>query len=165
MHKETPVPEPRSPASSKFILMGFVLVAFLASCATMPYTPSSGSVERLLAAYDGGGYASGKVVATAPFLFDGEILALQSDVDAVWNNLSASGFRFGSARIVSSAPLAPESWSSVASGMEVKTFIAKRLGATCRLFVVESASRRYLLIVDRGSWNRPRLRGFAGPLK
>lgn len=147
----------------KLLLVAVALLA--SSCATMRIAPSNMDVTSLLAKLDLGGYAAGKVVAQAPFLFDGEILALQADVDGVFTAMAASGFRFGDSKVVSSGPLAPDSWNPVSSAMDVSTFVSKRLGPTCTFVVAQAKGGRYFLIFDRGSWNSLRLRGFAGPVK
>lgn len=152
---------------ARFRALGFaaLLVAFLAaSCATMRIPPASSSVQGLLAELDRGGYAAGKVTAPAPFLFDGEILALQADVDGVFGALYATGFRFEKALVLSSSALEAAGWSPVSSSMEVRTFIQKRLGPDCSLLRIRAKGGDYLLIVDRGPWGRLRLRGLAGPL-
>jgi hypothetical protein len=114
---------------------------------------------------DSGGIGAIKGLAEAPFLFDGEILALQADVDALWGNLKAAGFTLGAVKVASVAKIDAETYTYFAPSMEVKTFLAKRVDKNCALVALDSASGRYYLILNREVSGYPRIQGFRGPVK
>lgn len=139
-------------------------LALLASCTSAPHVQKERDVMRLVDLINAGGVQGIQGLAAVPFAFDSEILYLESDVERLWVNLSESSFLMENARMVSSEPVNPESWTSFARSFDMQNFFSKYTGRDTSLVTVDSDDGRYLLLLERKIKGYPRVRGMRGPL-
>ena len=137
----------------------------LASCASIPYTPSEKKVDKLVALIDQGGVGAIKVLASTPFILDAEILLRQADVDAAWTNLKAAGFTLGRPTIASIARIGADTYTTFGDSMDVRVFFKKYLDKNSVLVALDTSDGRYYLILNREIKGYPRIQGFKGPVK
>lgn len=146
---------------------GLILVAALlfSSCASLGFRPSQARVERLLALVDSGKVSGFKGLADPPFIYDGEILLLQSDVAALWDNLGRAGLALQKARTVSVVRTDKDTYTRFSPAMEVRTFFRKYLDKASYLVTLEAPEGRYYLILGKVVQGYPRIQGFKGPVR
>jgi len=149
----------------RLTLLGLLLPFLYFSCASFALPPGQGAVERTLALIDSGAMAAVPGRASAPFLLDGEILLRQADLDSLWSNLAAARLRLGPATIVSLGKVAAPFPAGFPNTMEARSFIARRLDASARLVLLDTAAGPWWLILEGQGLGGSRLRGIGGPLK
>jgi len=137
----------------------------LASCATLAFRPSQAKVEKLLALVDSGKVKGFKGLGEAPFIFDGEILLLQADVAALWDNLGRANLGLQKAQTVSIVRTDGDTWRIFSPAMEVRTFFGKYLDKATYLVTLEAPEGRYYLILGKVVQGYPRIQGFKGPVR
>ena len=122
------------------ILLSFVII----SCTSAPYSRWSSSAEKVVDLINHPGEEYLEEITSNPFLLDGEIIVLDSDISMIWNNLNRSRFSFRNGVIRESLPLVAEDYSLFADTMEVKTFFSKYLPDDASLVKVEAGQRSLL---------------------
>ncbi len=142
------------------ILLSFVII----SCTSVPYSRWSSSAEKVVDLINHPGEEYLEEITSNPFLLDGEIIVLDSDISMIWNNLNRSRFSFRNGVIRESLPLVAEDYSLFADTMEVKTFFSKYLPDDASLVKVEAdnglyylilGSSRYVFIDKKADFDRP----------
>ncbi len=141
------------------------LALVLASCASVPYMPGEAKVQKTVALINSGGVPGIKGLSDAPFIFDAEILLLQAEVASLWDNLKATGFGIGKAKIVSISRIGDESYRLFSPTAEVRAFFKKYLNRDSVLVTLDTSEGRYLVILNREVKGYPRIQGFKGPTK
>jgi hypothetical protein len=135
------------------------------ACASVPYTPNESKVMKTVAIINSGGVADVKGLSDAPFMFDGEILLLQAEVGSLWDNLKATGFTMGKAKVASIARIGDESYRLFSPAAESRAFFKKYLNRDSVLVTLDTPEGRYFLILNREVKGYPRIQGFKGPVK
>jgi hypothetical protein len=108
------------------------------------------------------GRAASMELNEAPFLFDGEILFLQNQLGALWQNLYSAGFRLYSAKIVRNEAIGGDAYLEFGDTMDVRTFFQKYLDKDSSLVEIRALSGSYVFLLGREVDGYPRIRGFKG---
>lgn len=148
-----------------FVPVLALAVGILVSCASGPHVQKEGDVLRLIDLINQGGVAKVEGLATVPFVLDSETLYLQSDVDTMWKNLAAAGFRMTQVRFVASVPVGPESYTVFNDSFDLKNYFAKYTGRDTSVVTVDTAEGRYYLLLERTLRGYPRIQGLKGPIQ
>jgi hypothetical protein len=139
-------------------------VLALAGCASLqPAARFERSADHVIELINSGRAADLASSSAVPFLLDGEILLLRSDVADFWRGVAGSGFKIGPQPTLHAVALDDRSFERFASTMEVRTFFSKYVSRQGSLVVVETGRSRILLLLDRGKWGRTLIVGFRGP--
>ena len=146
------------------IFLVLLVLAFFASCATVPVAQREGRIERLLDTLNEGEFEELLPATGTPFLLDREIIILDRDVETMWTNLRDVGFTFAEYRILAVEQLDQESYRRFADGFEVETYFAKYLPEGAALVEVETTHGRFLLLTGGRDSGRPLLYGMRGPI-
>ncbi len=103
-------------------------------------------------------------MSATPFLVDGEIVSLKSDVSSFWNGIVRAGFRVEGATLEQGVPLTGESYKQFADTMEVKSFFSQYVKKDARILELRtSTSGDRILLIFRDSWGTKTIYGFKGP--
>ncbi len=141
-----------------------VALLALASCASLQRSWDRGNVEMVARLINDGQPQKLAAMSATPFLVDGEIVALKSDVGAFWTGIVRAGFRVEGATLDQGAPLTAESYRQFADTMEVKTFFAQYVKKDARILELRtSTSGDRILLIFRDSWGTKTIYGFKGP--
>lgn len=146
-----------------FVIVAALLALLASACSTLPPSQNEKRIERLVAELNTADEDRLMELSALPFLLDGETVAREADLRALWKNLRAAGFSFADAQIVGIAENGSESYKAFGDDPEVLAFFKKNGGkdsATVRL----KTSRGTFLILTGGKVGRiagiPRIHGF-----
>jgi hypothetical protein len=137
----------------------------LASCASLQHSWDQGNVETVAKLINEGQATKLAAMSSAPFLVDGEIVALKADVAGFWDGIVKAGYKVESPKLEQGSPVVPDSYKQFADTMEVKSFFAQYVKNDTRILELKSAGAggRILLII-RDSWfSTKTIQGFKGP--
>ncbi len=144
------------------LLLALVCLA-LAACATLSPRRAERAAGEIVGLVNSGRAAELARMSRAPFLLDGELLLLASDVAAFWDGVSKAGLRIDPAAAVKAVPVDAQTYARFASTMEVKTFFESYVSKKGSLVVLEAGRARILLLLERGKGGRTLIVGFKGP--
>jgi hypothetical protein len=145
------------------LLLG-ALCLTLASCATFSPKRYERSAAGVVALVNLGKAADLAAMSRTPFVLDGELLLLPSDVSDFWQGALKAGLRIDPAAAVAAVPLDADSYKRFASSMEVRTFFQKYVSnAKGSLVALEDGKSRILLLLERDKKGRMLIVGFKGP--
>ena len=139
-------------------------LVLLASCASLQRSWDQGNVETVARLINEGRADTLADMSSVPFLVDGEIVTLKSDIASFWAGIVKAGFRVEGAALTQAAPLAPASYTQFADSMEVKTFFAQYVKKGARLLEIgtSQSAKKILLLFGDTSFKKT-IYGFKGP--
>lgn len=141
------------------------LVLLVLSCATGPYVQREDRIQRLVDLINKGGVNEVKGLAETPFLFDGEIVLLQKDLNSLWDNFKAAGFVMKNAKVLEIVRPAADSYKAFDDSMDVKTFFAKYLDRDTSMVKLAADGGVFYLLLGKEVGGYPKIRGLRGPVK
>ena len=144
-------------------LLAVCLCLALAACATFAPRRYERATEQIIALVNSGRAAELAQLSRTPFLLDGELLLLGSDVAAFWHDVSKAGFKIDPSASVTAVPVDSRTFARFASTMEVKTFFESHVSTKGSLVVLDAGKTRILLLLERGKGGRTVIVGFKGP--
>ena len=140
-----------------------VMVALLASCASIQRSKDEGNIERISELINTGQAEKLTAMTELPFLLDQEIIVLPKDVATFWSTIVEVGFKVEEPSLERGAKITPESYKEFHDSMEVRTFFKKYLEKQSRLLELKtSTGQRILLLVTDTLFTRT-IHGFKGP--
>ena len=147
-----------------FLLLVFiiVLIAVLAGCATLEQRLSQAAEDVIDMINEGRANDLAQMTLT-PFLLDGEIIILDSDMRDFWATLIEAGFEIGSPVLTETVPAQEDTFRWFADTKEVQSFFEKYATEECHVVIVESESLRFLFLMDRPGGKESKIIGFKGP--
>lgn len=149
---------------SQIRLAVVVVVAVLAaSCATVPPSQREKRIELLIAELNGADEERLVTLSAQPFLLDGEIVALESDIRTLWGNLRGVGFTFDAAQIRAITPVDERSFQRFASTMDVQVFFQKYLSDDAAVVELQTRHGTFLVLTGSRVGRVPKIFGFTGP--
>lgn len=146
-------------------LMGaaVLIMLFAASCTTVPVSQRDNRVEALITELNTADIDRVMELSARPFLFDGEIIILESDLQTMWTNLRAAGFTFDSATIQELGPVTDTTYLSFGDTMDVRVWFEKYASDDAALATVETSYGTFLIITGDQVERLPYIFGFTGP--
>jgi hypothetical protein len=102
-------------------------------------------------------------ITQTPFLLDGEIIILGSDVKSFWQNIVKADFKVGDPTLIEAVPADEDTYQEFARSMEVETYFKKYISDKGHVIVIETDKFKLLLLMDRIERDRLRIIGFKGP--
>lgn len=133
------------------------------SCASLQQKRYDGSVEEVIAWINAGRTAELAALTKTPFLLDREIIILAQDIEEFWSRAVEAGFRIPAPRFIESFPVAPDTYKTFGSTMEVKSFFQKYVTERAYVVNVETESTILRFLMDRVKLGEIRILGMAGP--
>lgn len=146
----------------KFGVVGMAFL-FAASCATVPVSQRDNQVEKLIGELNTADIDRVMELSARPFLFDGEIIILESDLRTMWTNLREVGFTFDAATVTELGPTNETSYRSFADSMEVRVWFEKYAAEDAALATVETSYGTFLIVTGDRLKRLPYIFGFTGP--
>jgi hypothetical protein len=145
--------------------LGAVALVFLfaASCATVPVSQRDNRVEKLIAELNTADIDRVMELSARPFLFDGEIIILESDLRTMWTNLREAGFTFDAATVTELGPTSDTTYQSFADSMEVRVWFEKYAAEDAALATVDTSYGTFLIVTGDRLKRLPYIFGFTGP--
>jgi hypothetical protein len=135
----------------------------LASCATFQRWGDEGAVTQVARDINAGKAQALISMSVTPFLVDGEIVPIASDVAEFWNGIVKAGFRVDSAALDNGTAVGPESYNQFASSMEVKSFFSRYVKSGSRVLKLVTGSGAHVLLLVKSDWFSWKILGFKGP--
>ena len=135
-------------------------MVFLTGCATLG--GGTGKVEKAVSLINQGDADLTAQNSAVPFVFEGEILARVSDVNAVWRNLSINGFRLDPSGIADVGRTDDSSYLIFSERSEMRIFFEKYVPDGSTIAAVESNGRGYHLLIGKVSGGYPQILGITG---
>jgi hypothetical protein len=148
--------------SRKIIILAAVLALF-ASCASFQEASDRGNSAALVELINAGKSAQLASRSTVPFLVDGEIVNLRSDVATFWEGIAKAGFRIEGAQLERGIPLTADSYKLFADTMEAKSFFAQYVTKDARILSLITAKGEHILLIYKEAFFSKHLYGFKGP--
>jgi hypothetical protein len=146
----------------KCIVLAAVL-AVLASCASLDAARDEGDARWLADLMAAGNAAELGKSSSVPFLLDGEIVILGTDISAFWESAVKADLGMQDAKLNAVVPAAGDGYKEFADTFDVKTFFTKYAGKDARILrIVSSSGKRMLVIVGTEGFSR-KIYGFRGP--
>ncbi|MDA3949450.1 MAG: hypothetical protein PF508_09495 [Spirochaeta sp.] len=102
-------------------------------------------------------------LSARPFLFDGEIIILESDLQMMWTNLRDVGFTFDAATIEELGPVTDTTYLQFADTMDVRVWFQKYAAEDAALARVSTSHGTFLIITGDRLKRLPYIFGFTGP--
>ncbi|MCG8477966.1 MAG: hypothetical protein MI724_02645 [Spirochaetales bacterium] len=139
------------------------VVAALASCATVPVSQREGRVEALVEELNTADIERLAELSARPFLFDGEIVILESDLNTMWTNLRAAGFAFDAATLDELGPVDEDTYRAFGDSMDVRAWFDRYAAEDAGLATVRTTHGTFLILTGDRDGRTPRIFGFTGP--
>ena len=139
------------------------VVAALASCATVPVSQREGRVEALVEELNTADIERLAELSARPFLFDGEIVILESDLNTMWTNLRAAGFAFDAATLDELGPVDEDTYRAFGDSMDVRAWFDRYAAEDAGLAAVRTTHGTFLILTGDRDGRTPRIFGFTGP--
>ncbi len=146
------------------VVSSLAFVLLVVACATVPPAQQEEAVAETLSLIDEADAQTLTEASARPFLLDGEIVELSTDVHALWRGLREGDFVLGDFRIQSVDAVDGESYLRFADNQEVEWFFEQHVGEEARLVTVRGRAATYLFLMDGDRNGAPYIRGFTGPL-
>ena len=135
----------------------------LTGCASLQRSVDQGDVRQVTDLINSGQAAGLSAMSATPFLLDGEIVALRSDVATLWDNVAKAGFHLTDASLARSVAVSADSYREFAGTMEVKAFFDSQVKPGARILELRTADGARVLLLLRDAWFKRTLIGFKGP--
>ena len=95
----------------------------LASCASLQHNWDQGNVTTVADLINSGQSARLAAMSSTPFLVDGEIVALKSDVAGFWGGIIKAGYKVDKPVLDQASVTGPDSYKQFADTLEVKALL------------------------------------------
>jgi hypothetical protein len=138
-------------------------VCVLASCATFQRWGDQGAVKQVADYINAGKAQPLTVMSVTPFLVDGEIVPIASDVSDFWDGIVKAGFRVDGATLDQGAVVGLESYTQFAATMEVKAFFNRYVKSGSRILTLTTGAGTHVLLLMKSDWFSWKILGFKGP--
>ena len=149
-------------AMKKILLLSMPLL-LLISCASIQRSQDVQGINKFSRLINAGEAERLTRMSKLPFLLDQEIIVLNRDINTLWTNVTAAGYRVEEPTLERGETVTEDSYREFYDSMEVKTFFKKYLKKNTRLLELETSSgQRILLLFENRLFSR-QLRGFKGP--
>jgi len=135
----------------------------LASCASLQHSWDQGNVETVAKLINGGQSARLAAMSTTPFLVDGEIVLLKTDVAGFWDGIIKAGYKVEGPVLQSGEPVSPDGYKRFADTMEVRAFFVQYVKKDNRILELKTSAGGKILLIMRDSWFSKTIQGFKGP--
>ena len=160
---ETMAARPRFHSAVLLVLLSAACSAALVGCASLQRSVDQGDARQVTDLLNAGQAAKLTAMSATPFLLDGEIVALRSDVATLWDNVVKAGFRLSDASLARSVPVSAGSYREFAQTLEVKAFFDSQVKRGTRILELQTANGARVLLLLRDAWFTRTLIGFKGP--
>ncbi|MGO9308326.1 MAG: hypothetical protein ACLQDL_04810 [Spirochaetia bacterium] len=135
----------------------------LASCASYQHMWDQSAVGQVADLLNSGQAPKLASMSLTPFLVDGEIVLLKSDVASFWDGVVKAGFRVEGAALDQGTPVTAESFTRFANTMEVKSFFSQYVKKDARVLSMTSSNGSHVLLLMRRDRLYLKIIGFKGP--
>jgi len=135
----------------------------LASCASLQHSWDQGAVRQVADLLNAGQAQKLASMSVTPFLVDGEIVLIRTDVSSFWDGVAKAGFRVEGASLDQGTPVTAESYRQFANTMEVKAFFSRYVKEDARILSMTSNTGSHILLLMRSEWFSRQIIGFKGP--
>jgi hypothetical protein len=140
-----------------------LILIFAASCTTVPVSQRDNRVETLITELNTADIDRLMELSARPFLFDGEIIILESDLQMMWTNLRDVGFTFDAATIEELGPVTDTTYLQFADTMDVRVWFQKYAAEDAALARVSTSHGTFLIITGDRLKRLPYIFCFTGP--
>ena len=141
-----------------------LLALFAVSCQTAPIAQRERRVDRLLWEINRASLDRLMELSARPFLLDGEIIVLESDLEMMWTNLQNAGFTFDTPTLRDLGPVDENTWRRFGETMDVRVWFERYTAEDAGLAEVRTSHGTFLIVTgDRVPGHLPKIFGFTGP--
>jgi len=144
------------------VAIALAIVLLSASCTTLQRMSDERGAAWVAQELNEGNAALLSAISSSPFLLDGETIALPADTAAFWDAMVKAGVKLDP-ELSRAVETGADSWREFGSSRDVKVFFEKYVTEGARLFELQTANGRRVLVLYRASWGSRQLYGFKGP--
>ncbi len=145
-----------------FVLL--CVLTILSACKTVPVSQRERRVQILLDRLNERDVEHAMEVSRIPFVFDQEIIVLESDVETLWSNLEQAGFSFANHRVREIRPVHAGSYREFGDTMDMEVYFSKYLSEDGTIVHIDTDYGGFLVLVGDRRRGLPQLFGMKGPL-
>lgn len=150
-------------AHKRILIFGAFGCAFLialTSCRTAPVPQRPGRVEALVEELQSAQIDRLVELTARPFLFDGEIIVLEQDIERMWRNLREEGFAFDDAVVTAVGAIDEDSRRSFGVGADVDAWFERYAAEGAGAATVETSFGTFLIVTGERAGRVPTIAGF-----
>lgn len=134
----------------------------IAGCSTFQRTGDEGSAAFLARLVNNRNVSELVRLSASPFLLDGEIIPIPSDMATFWERALRTGLRLEPV-LVRGEAIGPATWREFGSAREVELWFGRFLPEDARLFELATSDGKRVLLLYRQVERSRTLFGFRGP--
>jgi len=153
----------RAKGTRLLLVVPLAAAVALASCASIQRSQDQGTVREVANLINSGDSAKLATLSASPFLIDGEIVPLPTDVVSFWQGIARAGFRVEGAALDHGAPVGADSYKDFADTMEVKSFFTRYVKDGARVLELTTAAGTRIRLLTRSQGFGWKILGFKGP--
>jgi hypothetical protein len=153
----------RAIAKRLLLVMPLAAAVALVSCASIQRSQDQGTVREVANLINSGDSTKLASLSASPFLLDGEIVPLPTDVVSFWQGIAKAGFRVEGAMLDHGAPVGAVSYKDFADTMEVKSFFSRYVKDGARVLELTISAGTRIRLLTRSQWFSWKILGFKGP--
>jgi hypothetical protein len=143
-------------------LLVLAVVVGITGCATLGAGFAARDVEKAVGLINSQDGFELSRHSSAPFLFEGEMLLRDSDVDAVWHNLSENGFELENPIIVETSKSDETTYMVFSDTEEMEIFFRKYIPEGSTLGKIGTDNGTFYILLGRGVDGYPSILGITG---
>ncbi|MBI9103585.1 MAG: hypothetical protein JEY99_14320 [Spirochaetales bacterium] len=132
---------------SAILVSSILLLILISGCATIGISREE-EVQGAIRLIDAGDADALKASSRLPFLLDGEVILGESELNLLWEGLSAAGFSFHNPVIDEVFPAEPEHYTLFGDSMDVEVYFKKYLQAKDAIVLFHAEEGAFVLILS-----------------
>jgi len=143
----------------KILFLMVIIIVGLSSCASLKFVQKEDDVIKIIDLINKGDSKTLTTVSVTPFLFDGEILMLDSDIDILWKNITDAGFTLQAPSVVKIEEIGVESSRFFGDSMDIRSYFDRYLPETARITHIQAGAVNMLLLLNGKKDGYPQIHG------
>jgi hypothetical protein len=140
-------------------------ILLLTGCATLTVKENEENVYTVITLINKGDSEQLINMSRIPFIYDGEIILLQKDIQLLWDTLSETGFSLHDPEVVSIDKVDDESYAAFTSSAEGKFFFKRHLPEKAVIATVSTQEGTFYFITGNKAREDITIFGMKGPVK
>jgi len=154
----------RFPIKKALAVAAIGTVALLVgSCASLQRSWDQGEVKQVADLINAGQAQELADLSASPFIVDGEVVVLPSDVAGFWTGILKAAFRVDSAALDTGSAVTATSYRQFADTMEVRSFFSRYVKDGARILELTTGSGSRIRLIVRSDWFSWKILGWKGP--
>lgn len=143
-------------------LFAIAAMVCITGCATLSAGFAARDVEKAVDLINSQNASELSRHSSTPFLFEGEMLLRNTDVEAVWSNLSGNGFELKNPIIIETSKSDETTYRVFSESEEMEIFFRKYIPEDSILGKIDTDEGTFHILLGRGVDGYPAILGITG---